>query len=34
LSGVVVAETKHYFEYWGEVRKRKAHIKELKNENK
>ena len=31
LSGVVVAETKHYFEYWGEVRKRKAHIKELKN---
>lgn len=33
LSGVVVAETKHYFEYWGEVRKRKAHIKELKNEH-
>ena len=34
LSGVVVAETKHYFEYWGEVRKRKAHIKELKAEHK
>ena len=34
LSGVVVAETKHYFEYWGEVRKRKAHIKEIKAENK
>ncbi len=34
LSGVVVAETKHYFEYWGEVRKRKAHIKELKAEQK
>ena len=34
LSGVVVAETKHYFEYWGEVRKRKAHIKEIKAEQK
>jgi AGCS family alanine or glycine:cation symporter len=34
LSGVVVAETKRYFEYWGEVRKRKAHIKELKQEAK
>ena len=34
LSGVVVAETKHYFEYWGEVRKRKAHIKELKQMEK
>ena len=34
LSGVVVAETKRYFEYWGEVRKRKAHFKELKAEGK